>query len=273
MVLCSEPHIPFAAAYTNLLDDMQHINKLTALGFKPVPGLDPKYFALRNAAGYYVLFNQELGSYYQLYTVNASECTRSIKEVIDGRKRQRAVSLLDTLRGTVEEDWIAYFKPCSQIKNFASRIVSAMNGYVEIRKGTQRLNPKERINLHSVEFEGCEFTRIAMNPLGDGTEEIVSEYLRLWRKTLDAGLKSGTLGLVQYYKGSAYQAKALEEFIKGDYSSFAICALFEGTALTREQGRIVTSKANKAHTQAYFEKLFNLPPIRKERLVFKDVPH
>ena len=248
---------------------MSHHERLLAIGFKNIPVLDPSYFNLHNAVGYFILFSEKLKCYYSVYTINAKECTRSICEILQGKKRHRAAELLDALKGSVMEDWELYFKPGPLTKTTKQQSRQALCGYRHIRQGVSRIDLNQPMHVCFVKHRNFSYSRLVALPIGTDAKQAISEFLQKWRVTLDQGLRDGRISLLQYYKGCNHQAKALKDLRDSNYDMFGYGLLTTAGVFTRKQANHTTMSTNYKYTRQYFESLFAQAPEKKENLVME----
>lgn len=248
---------------------MSHHERLIACGFKKLPGLDPAYFDLHNAVGYYILFSEAMKCYYALYTINAKECTRSICEVLDGKKRDRAVELLNVLKGSVVEDWEVYFKSGALTKSTKQKSRQALAGYRCIRQGVSRLDPNQPMHVCFVQHRQFNYARLISLPINAQATEALGEYLRRWRTTIDQGLREGRITLVQYYKACAHHAQALKDWRENKFDNFGYGLLKTAGVFTRKQASDLTITKNHEYTQTYFHELFNQQADKKQHIALE----
>lgn len=248
---------------------MSHHDRLLACGFKNIPALDPHYFNLHNAVGYFILFSKRLKCYYSVYTINAKECTRSICEILQGKKRHRAAGLIEALKGSVIEDWELYFKPGPLTKTTKQRSKQALHGYRHIRQGAPKLDPNQPMYVCFVKHRDFNYSRLIAVPVNTEVKHSVSEFLQRWRVTLDQGLRDGRITLLQYYKGCNHQARALKDLRDSNYDMFGYGLLKSAGVFTRKQASALTNSTNYKYTQQYFNDLFIQAPEKKENLVME----
>lgn len=240
---------------------MTKLDDLLGLGFAQLPGFDATYFDTRINNGFFLLVSPTHKQYYALYTINAKECVRAMKSILDGRTRNRAILLQNALRASSEEDWDIYFRPGEHSNKLRPRVNKILTGFSEIKQGHARLDPNELIDLWYVEFKNGYGLYIIGHEMD--AEKAIYSFVREWRRRLDNAERGGSVNLLNYYKATGHLAEATSNWVHRNLENFTAHRVDGLAGKTRSEVKKQTVSLNRARTIAYNQSLNNVPSTPK----------
>lgn len=225
--------------------------QLKELGFQHIPSLDPEYFAHRDRVGYLLLVQTKKKLRYQLYTINAHQCLETARKAVFGYYVNRAIDLTAALRDSQIDDWEVYFRPNGLYPGLKQTLNELLEDYRSLNTRRSELNPDEVTWAYQVYHpdyrRGFTITSSAQRT----EEELIAEFLQLWRRALEAALKRYSILLPTYYLGCRHLAIASKQWMDNDVKKFSILEIPDVSGKTRAEVMHHASLDNFRYSSSY----------------------